>query len=158
MSSKRKKSLTPEPAGRKKQQTLLSAFARIDRALAEAKPPARPPIIDLTNRPSASGPQQPAASGQGSQQKSASQGGPAQPQKSVSHVSASFMELNQTKKTATSTYQQSVTHVSDSCKPRSVQGSVLMEAGSTAASAGEASSPQLCPEQVSRETGGGAPI
>lgn len=119
-SNKRKKSLTPEPATKKKQQTLLSAFAKIDRAIAVANP-TRPPVIDLTNKPAVSGGQ--AASGaaqqQASQQKSASQ---CQPQKSVSHVSASFVEFNQTKKTATATsgYQPSVSHVSDSYKPRSV--------------------------------------
>ena len=149
---KRKKSLTPEPGGGapggvrpKKQQTLFAAFAKIDRAIAETKSKPSSSMVDLTNRPSASGLTTSVMSqmDQGSQQKSVSQ----QPQRSVSHVSASLMELNSKRAaTATSGYQN-VSHVSDTYKPKSVQGSVL---GDNAADslADEASSPTLCPEQA----------
>lgn len=160
---KRKKSLTPEPGGGpggvkpKKQQTLFAAFAKIDRAIADSKSKPTNSIVDLTNRPTASGPTTSIMSQQqGSQQKSVSQqpqrSASQQQQKSVSHVSASLMELNQSKRTATATsgYQRAshdVSHVSDTYRPNSMQGSVLGE-NSSACLADEASSPTLCPEQV----------
>lgn len=144
-SNKRKKSLTPEVAP-KKQSTLLAAFAKIDKAVQKPKAP----LIDLS-RPTTSG-AGPASSipGPASQPQPQRSTG-SQPLKSVSHVSASYVEFNQPSKVATSSFQPSVSHVSDSFKPRSVQASAAISSGLPAGpSADEASSPQLSEEQVGK--------
>lgn len=155
-----------EPDGKRKQQTLLTAFARIRAPDAKPKPVAATSamLVDLTNttdsephQPSGKGAAAPAGAGTSGAAAAAaatSGKGPAgssAARQSTSVVSDSYIQFGQ---------QPSVSHVSDSYKPRSRQGSHAGMApagggGSGGAAADDVSSPQLSEDQV-RTTAGRA--
>ncbi|GAX73971.1 hypothetical protein CEUSTIGMA_g1421.t1 [Chlamydomonas eustigma] len=137
---RKRNSLTPDGVPQKRQATLLTSFARIDKALAIAG--SKRKIVDLTKPTLSNGISGKPTCSNGSQGGAVSQSRPA------SHVSASCVELNPSRslnKTAQSSLQ-SVSHVSDTYNVKSGQASVEA-AGPSTLSADEASSPQLCPEQ-----------
>ncbi len=134
--NKRKKSIgsaSPDPVAsqpkKQRQSTLLSSFLRIDKAVAIATKSGGGSFVDLTKQSASDAKQQ--ASGGGSQ-----------PSKSAAFVDLCGGSMQQA--TAQSSLR-SVTHVSDTYKPRSMQGSAAAVTGGSAAD--DACSPQLCPEQ-----------
>lgn len=152
-----------EPDGKRKQQTLLTAFARIRAPDAKPKPVAATSamLVDLTNttdsephQPSGKGAAAAGISDAAAAAAATSGKGPAgssAARQSTSVVSDSYIQFGQ---------QPSVSHVSDSYKPRSRQGSHAGMApagggGSGSAAADDVSSPQLSEDQV-RTTAGRA--